>query len=170
MTDAEARAALIDSDGVGPLERLIVERPREPAAGGRIPRGLRHACSRALRALTGRQSHPPRSRAAADTAGATPVGAGVPLTAFDGLAGLERWLAEWPWQAAPGGWAVRGELWGWRFRVEPVPGGVRVVASADGCGDVEWTVPAGRKREEIRVGAALAEARRPSWRRRRPGR
>ena len=55
------------------------------------------------------------------------------LAAFDGLGGLERWIAEQrAWQAIPTGWAVPGELQGWRFRVEPAPGGVRVVASANG--------------------------------------
>jgi len=53
------------------------------------------------------------------------------LAAFDGLGGLERWIAEQrPWQAAPGGWTVPGELQGWRFRVEPVPEGLRVTASS----------------------------------------
>ncbi len=33
------------------------------------------------------------------------------------------------------------ELQGWRFRVEPVPGGVRVVASANGGELAVWFVP-----------------------------
>ncbi len=53
----------------------------------------------------------------------------------DGLGGLERWIAEQqPWQATPTGWTVPGELQGWRFRVEPAPGGVRVLA-LDGRGE-----------------------------------
>ncbi len=65
------------------------------------------------------------------------------LAAFDGLGGLERWIAEQrPWQAMPGGWTVAGELQGWRFRVEPVPGGVRVIASAGGGKPAVWFVPA----------------------------
>ncbi len=33
------------------------------------------------------------------------------LAAFDGLGGLERWIAEQrPWQAAPGGWTVPGNV------------------------------------------------------------
>ncbi len=53
------------------------------------------------------------------------------LAAFDGLGGLERWIAEQrPWQAIATGWPVPGALHGWRFRVEPAPGGVRVVAPA----------------------------------------
>ena len=50
------------------------------------------------------------------------------LAAFDGLGGLERWIAEQRWAAAPSGWTVPGELQGWRFRVEPAPGGVRITA------------------------------------------
>jgi hypothetical protein len=33
------------------------------------------------------------------------------LAAFDGLGGLERWIAvQRPWQAIPAGWTVPGEL------------------------------------------------------------
>ncbi len=64
------------------------------------------------------------------------------LAAFDGLGGLERWIAaQRPWQATPAGWTVPGELQGWRFRVEPAPGGVRVVASAAGGEPAVWFVP-----------------------------
>ena len=66
------------------------------------------------------------------------------LAAFDGLGGLERWIAEQrPWEATPSGWTVPGELQGWHFRVEPAPGGVRVVASADEGEPAVWFVPAG---------------------------
>ncbi len=41
--------------------------------------------------------------------------------AFDGLGGLERWIAERRWEAIMGGWEVPGDLQGWRFRVEPAP-------------------------------------------------
>ena len=65
------------------------------------------------------------------------------LDAFDGVGGLERWMAaQRSWEATPGGWTVPGELQGWRFRVEPAPGGVRVVASAGGGEPAEWIVPA----------------------------
>ena len=61
--------------------------------------------------------------------------------AFDGLGGLEHWIAaQRPWQATPSGWTVPGELQGWRFRVEPAPGGVRVVASAGGDEPAVWFV------------------------------
>ncbi len=42
----------------------------------------------------------------------------------------------------PGGWTVAGELQGWRFRLEAVPGGVRVVASAGKGEPAVWFVPA----------------------------
>ena len=64
------------------------------------------------------------------------------LAAFDRLSGLERWIAEQrAWEAVPGGWTVAGELQGWRFRLEVVPGGVRVVASAPGGEPAVWFVP-----------------------------
>jgi hypothetical protein len=77
------------------------------------------------------------------------------LAAFDGLGGLERWIAEqWPWQVSPGGWMVPGELQGWRhFRVEPVAGGVRVVISARGGEPAVWIVP-GRERANECYGRA----------------
>ena len=64
------------------------------------------------------------------------------LAAFDGLGGLERWIAEQrPWQATPGGWAVLGAIGGWRFRVEPARGGLNVLGS-DGWGEpAVWFVP-----------------------------
>ena len=63
------------------------------------------------------------------------------LDAFDGLGGLERWIAARPLEATPNGWTVPGELQGWRFRVEPAPAGVRVVASANGGAPAVWFVP-----------------------------
>ena len=64
------------------------------------------------------------------------------LAAFDGLGGLERWVAaQRPWEAAPGGWTVADDFQGWRFRVEPAPGGVRVIASAGRGEPAVWVVP-----------------------------
>jgi hypothetical protein len=64
------------------------------------------------------------------------------LAAFDGLGGLERWIAEQrPWEAAPGGWVVPEPFQGLRFRVEPVAGGVRVVMCGTGGQPAAWTVP-----------------------------
>ncbi len=54
------------------------------------------------------------------------------LAAFDAVGGLECWIAERPWEPVPGGWRVWERLHAWRFRLEPVPGGVRVVMPACG--------------------------------------
>jgi hypothetical protein len=45
------------------------------------------------------------------------------------MGGIQQWIAEPPWKRLPGGggWRVRAQLQSWRFLVEPVPGGVRVV-------------------------------------------
>jgi hypothetical protein len=64
------------------------------------------------------------------------------LAAFDAVGVVERWIADQRWEAVPGGWRVRERFQGWRFRVEPAPGGVRVVMSARGGSPAEWTVPA----------------------------
>ncbi len=69
------------------------------------------------------------------------------LAAIDDLGGLERWIAgQRPWQAVPASWTVPGDLQGWRFRVEPAPGGVRMVASANGGEPAVWFVPGRPKR------------------------
>ena len=64
------------------------------------------------------------------------------LRAFDGIGDIEPWIAGRPWQAAPGGWTVAGELLGWRYRLEVMAGGGRVIASTPGGGEpMVWTVP-----------------------------
>ncbi len=63
------------------------------------------------------------------------------LRAFVAVGELERWIAEQPWEAAPGGWRVRGRLHAWRFRLESVPDGVRVVMCGTGGQPAVWTVP-----------------------------
>ena len=64
------------------------------------------------------------------------------LRAFVGVGDIEPWIAGRPWQAVPGGWTVAGELQGWRFRLEVVLSGVRVVASTPGGGEpAVWFVP-----------------------------
>jgi hypothetical protein len=61
----------------------------------------------------------------------------------DGQGGVERWIAGQPWQATPFGWAVAGELQGWRFEVRQVAGGVQVNALPGGMASpAVWTVPA----------------------------
>jgi len=57
-----------------------------------------------------------------------------------GFGGLEAWVAGQRWKAAPGGWTVGGELQGWTFKLEIVPGGVRVSASAAGGDPAVWVV------------------------------
>ena len=65
------------------------------------------------------------------------------LHAFDAMGEIEQWIAEQPWEAIPGGWRVRGRLHGrWRFRLEPVPGGVRAVMCGTGGAPADWIVPA----------------------------
>jgi hypothetical protein len=60
-------------------------------------------------------------------------------TSFDRL---EHWIAAQPWQPAADGWIVAGDLGGWRFRLRPIPGGLRVSASAPGGGaPAVWVVP-----------------------------
>ena len=66
------------------------------------------------------------------------------LRAFEAVADIEQWIAEQPWERLPGGgWRVRGQFHGrWRFLLEPVPGGLRVVMRAPGEAPADWTVPA----------------------------
>ena len=64
------------------------------------------------------------------------------LAAVVAVGDLEVWIAEQPWQAVAGGWTVLGELHGLRFRLEPVHGGLSVIASAGGGEPAVWFVPA----------------------------
>ncbi len=64
------------------------------------------------------------------------------LRAFDGVGGVEHWIACQAWQAAPDGWIVTGDLGGWRFWLRPVAGGVRINAAVPGGGPPAiWVVP-----------------------------
>jgi hypothetical protein len=63
------------------------------------------------------------------------------LRAFVAVGELERCIAEQRWEAVSGGWRVRERFDGWRFRVEPVAGGLNVVMSARGGGPAVWFVP-----------------------------
>ena len=66
----------------------------------------------------------------------------IALRAFVAVGEIERWIAEQRWEAIPGGWWVRERFDGWRFRVEPVAGGLNVVMSARGGEPARWFVPA----------------------------
>jgi hypothetical protein len=46
------------------------------------------------------------------------------------------------YKAAPGDWAVPKLFHGWAFRLELIPGGVRVTASMSGGEPAVWVVPA----------------------------
>jgi hypothetical protein len=67
------------------------------------------------------------------------------LRAFVAVGELEAWIAAQRWEPIPGGWRVRERFQGWRFRLEPAPGGVHVVMSARGGEPAAWFVPASRR-------------------------
>ena len=62
------------------------------------------------------------------------------LRQHDGWGGIEAWIAARRWKVAPKGWTVEGELQGWQFRVEPVPGGLQVNAATPGAAPATWMV------------------------------
>jgi hypothetical protein len=67
------------------------------------------------------------------------------LRAFEAIADVEPWIAAQRWEPILGGWRVRGQFHGrWRFLLEPVPGGLRVVMSSTGGAPADWVVPARR--------------------------
>ena len=66
----------------------------------------------------------------------------IALRAFVAVGEIERWIAERRWEAIPSGWRVRGRFAGWRFRVEPVAGGLNAVMSERGGEPARWFVPA----------------------------
>jgi hypothetical protein len=64
------------------------------------------------------------------------------LRAFVAVGDIEHWIAEQRWEAVPGGWRVREPFChGWRFRLEPVADGVRVIMSVRGGEPAAWIVP-----------------------------
>ena len=64
------------------------------------------------------------------------------LAALVGVGHVEPWIARQAWEATPSGWTVPVPLEGWIFRLEHVPGGMRVVASAGGGGEpAAWVMP-----------------------------
>ena len=67
------------------------------------------------------------------------------LAAFDGSGGLERWIAEQPWEAAQDGWTVRHPLRGWTFMVASAGDReVRITAYMAGGSPAVWVVPGRR--------------------------
>ena len=63
------------------------------------------------------------------------------LRCCDGQGGIEAWIAGQRWQAVPGGWTVKPQLQGWRFRLEVVPEGLRVTAGEPRAGGpAGWVV------------------------------
>ncbi len=62
------------------------------------------------------------------------------------VAGVSSAPVAWIWtalyKAAPGDWAVPKLFHGWAFRLELIPGGVRVTASMSGGEPAVWVVPA----------------------------
>jgi hypothetical protein len=71
----------------------------------------------------------------------TEADARVLLRDCGGFGGLEAWIAGRRWRAVPGGWLVTGELQGWQFRLDVIPAGLRISASAPGGGDpAVWVI------------------------------
>jgi hypothetical protein len=64
------------------------------------------------------------------------------LRDFVAVAGVERWIAGQPWEVVPGGWTVPVDLHGWRFRLEHIAGGVRVIMVVREGERADWIVPA----------------------------
>jgi hypothetical protein len=64
------------------------------------------------------------------------------LRDFVAVAGVERWIAGQPWEAVPGGWRVPADFDGWRFWLEHVTDGVRVIMSVREGERADWIVPA----------------------------
>jgi hypothetical protein len=62
------------------------------------------------------------------------------LRVCDGIGGLEAWIAEQSWQPGLDGWIVPADLDGWRFRLQVLPGGIRISASAAGAEPAVWIV------------------------------
>jgi hypothetical protein len=70
----------------------------------------------------------------------TEVDACVLLHNWTGVGGLEAWIAGRRRQAVPGGWAVAGELQGWRFKVEVIPEALRLTAWPPSGSPAAWEV------------------------------
>lgn len=63
------------------------------------------------------------------------------LAGWDGIAGVERWIAAQTWRPAGESWEVEPALQGWRFRLVPDPPGLQIIASpGSGAAPAVWTV------------------------------
>jgi hypothetical protein len=63
------------------------------------------------------------------------------LRDWPGVGDLEARIATRRWKTAPGGWVVTGELQGWQFRLDVIPAGLQISASAPSGGDpAVWVV------------------------------
>ena len=63
------------------------------------------------------------------------------LAAWDGVGGLEAWIAEQPWEAMPDGWRVKTRLQGWSFELQPNGNGLRIIASPGvGTAPAVWVI------------------------------
>lgn len=56
------------------------------------------------------------------------------LRQYDGIGGIEAWIAGQPWRPAPNGWTIARELQGWRFHIRTISGGLQIYAVAHGGG------------------------------------
>ena len=67
----------------------------------------------------------------------------VLLRGCGGFGGLETWIAGRRWKTTPDGWIFTSKLQGWQLRLDFIPTGLRVSASAPGGGDPAVWVMAG---------------------------
>jgi hypothetical protein len=59
------------------------------------------------------------------------------LRAFEAVGAIEQWIAEQLWKRLAGARTASS----WRFLLEPVPGGVRVIMTGAGDRPADWIVP-----------------------------
>ena len=64
------------------------------------------------------------------------------LAAWDGVGGIEAWIAGQPWEAVLDGWRVQGRLQGWSFKLHPNGNGLRIVASPGSGQPAVWVITA----------------------------
>jgi hypothetical protein len=62
------------------------------------------------------------------------------LAAWDGMGGIENWLAGQRWRQTVDGWEVEQLLQGWSFEVWPAGNRLRIIASAGSGQTAEWII------------------------------